>query len=232
MMNNKAALTVLITLILPFFANCQDETSLLTNKYEQLLEQVKTSYEHASDEQMQKYEEQFRQLNNTYKLFEDDLSNSKKKEINKLRGEIRGYIFMRDLEKTKEQIQKGYENLISNSQGFIAALRVDGSECAKNYEKLSNEELLQQYKDLANEVAKHSEDYDKADWDAVENKYDCLNYSYYQKKESFTEVQKDEFNTLYKKYNTAKYKWKLERVREKMQKGFQSLEKEAEALFE
>lgn len=231
-MQAKTLLALLFLLVNTLGGISQNETSLLIDKYSNLLEEVKENYKTADAGELEEYKKQFNKLNDSYSLFKEDLSEEKKEKIHKLKGEIQGYLFLRDMAEIKEKIKKGFEDLKSKSEGFIAAMRVNGKDCPKEFENWSYHRLLKRYKKLTEEVEKHGEAYSKAEWEKVENTYDCLNYAYYQRKDSLSEEEKEKISDLYKRYNTVKYKWKLKKAGKKLKKGMQSLEKEAEMLFE
>ena len=231
-MKAKTILALLFLLVIAPAGNSQNETSLLIGKYNNLLEEVKENYKTADAEELEEYKKQFNKMNDSYSLFKEDLSGEKKEKIHKLKGEIRGYLFLRDLAELKEKIKKGFKDLKSKSEGFIAAMRVNGKDCPQEFESWSYHRLLKRYKKLTEEVEKHGEAYSKVDWEEAENTYDCLNYAYYQRKDSLSEEEKEKFSDLYKRYNTVKYKWKLNKAGKKLKEGMQSLEKEAEMLFE
>jgi len=223
---------ILLLLALPIFVLSQNEDSLIKNKYKDLLTEVKSNYADAEIIKLKEYKSEYKNINSAYELLKENFAEEDKTEIRKLKGEIQGYFFMRELIDTKKNIQEGYRNLKDNSEGFIASLQLNGNECSEEYDKSSTSQFLQEYNELSHEVENNYTTYTKTDWEEKEEKYSCLNYQYYKRKDNLSQDQRNEFIEYYKRYNYSKYQWKLNNVGETLKKTFNILEEKASSLFE
>ncbi|MFW5982866.1 MAG: hypothetical protein ACOCQ4_00040 [bacterium] len=180
----------------------------LAESYQNLVEEAKNAYKEAPENEWDNYEKKFEDLNLLYEANETELTEREKSDIDRQKGQFRGYQSLREYRKIKGDVKDKSESLLNEAEGFYAAFRYDDIDCDLMYRMIDVKFLIINYAEMVEQVKDNFLDFDKNDWKTYKKMYDCINYELYKRKNKLTENQKDKCRKLKAQYLSCYYEWK------------------------
>lgn len=204
----------------------------LIQAYQHVVEEARNSYEECTEAKWNNLEKTFDTLNLQYEVYEDELTGDEKSEIDRLKGQFKGYKSLREYGILKKDVKEKTQSLINSAEGFYAAVRYEDIDCGLMYQLINLNTLISNYAEMVSQVKDNFDDFDENDWKTYKKMYDCINYELYKRKNEITEKQKDTCRKLKAQYLSCYYEWKGKTFMDNLHKGLKKWERKGSELMD